>query len=564
MKLSTTLLLALPLPAAGAQAPLYEHQGQAPNDLFGSALAGLGDVDGDGTDDFAVGAPYASGLQPGAGAVTIVSGRTGLVLASFLGERSLDSLGTAVAGIGDVDGDGAGDLVAGAPRYDSPGKTENGAVYVVSGATGSLLWKHVGAATDDWAGHAVAGPGDIDGDGIGDYAFSLPKSDATFVEGGIVYIYSGATHTPLRVHHADQSYCFFGYSLDAAGDVNKDGVPDLVVGAPYWDWFSTIDAGRGYVFSGAADDDLLFYAYGSGVCAALGWSVAGGFDLDGDGVLDAAFGEPFGGASGGGRVRTVSGTYPFPNIHTLDGSVAGDLFGISLDLIPDADGDGRPDILAGASGANSYAGRATLFNGAFGLLAFDVPGEQAGEQMGASVAGVGHLNADGFADIAVGASHYDVGGSNVGRALTLLGSSLGPKTYCAAKVNSAGCTPYVASTGGLSLSAGDNFHVLGMNVLEGKTGILIWSRQPKSSPFYGGTLCVKAPIKRTPLQSSASVPSALPCPGVYDFHASQAYLASKSVTAGETLHFQYWSRDSGLAPPNSIGLTDALQVAVLP
>jgi hypothetical protein len=267
-------------------------------------------------------------------------------------------------------------------------------------------------------------------------------------------------------------------------------------------------------------------------------------------------------------VRVVSGAYPHPNIHTLDGVGIDESFGSSLDVIPDADGDGRPDLLVGAPGfdapAGNNAGRTTLFNGSFGLPVFEVVGQQAGELMGARVAGVGHLNGDGFADIAVGAVGFDLPGSlEPGRVLTLLTSALPPTRYCVAKVNSAGCIPYITSTGALSTSVG-SFHVLGMNVLAGKPGILIWSRTPKATPFYGGTLCVKAPTVRTPLQTAASVSSALPCDGVYDFHVSQAYMASKSVAAGETLYFQYWSRDVGLPPPNSIGLTDALQVPVLP
>src|SRR6185503_19992148 len=106
----------LPAPAL-AQAPLYDLSGTT-GELFGTSVASIGDVDGDGFPEFAVGAIGADGLQPDAGRVTIHSGRTTAALVTMLGERTDDQFGFCVAALGDVDGDGVNDLVGGAPLHE--------------------------------------------------------------------------------------------------------------------------------------------------------------------------------------------------------------------------------------------------------------------------------------------------------------------------------------------------------------------------------------------------------------------------------------------------------------
>jgi len=571
-------LIALAALAATArpQTPLYDHRGLA-GDSLGQSVATVGDVDGDGFDDYAVGAPHGAGLQPDAGYVALYSAATGTVLWTRPGANTGDLLGWSVSGIGDIDGDGAGDLVAGMPGLDYLGQTDNGGALVLSGATGAYIVGWVSVFGGDQLGFAVAGTGDVDGDGIGDYALGSPFSSAVHPSGGYASITSGATGNTLRFYAPEQSGGLLGYSLDAAGDMNGDGVPDLLAGAPGWSppgGIGGLNYGKAYVLDGAVDHSAIYSKVGSAPGELLGTSVAGGHDLTGDGLPEAAFGSPGAlvGTSPQGRVSVWSSNAgSLALLFDIYGAAPGDELGAAVDLIPDTDGDGVADLLVGVPGADPGlpavpdAGLAQLHSGASAALLYRINGYQPGDRMGTAVAGLGHVNADGLGDFAAAAppSDHPVLGADVGWVRTCLGGTPAPIPYCAAKVNSAGCTPRISYTSSASISVGDVFHVVAVNVLENKPGILIWSYQQQALPFYGGTLCVKAPVVRTPVQTSFFNPG-WPCTGAYDFHLSHAYMASKGITAGQTPSFQWWSRDSGFAPPNSIGLTDALQVTVLP
>jgi hypothetical protein len=148
-----------------------------------------------------------------------------------------------------------------------------------------------------------------------------------------------------------------------------------------------------------------------------------------------------------------------------------------------------------------------------------------------------------------------------GRIFTTL---LPPTVYCTAKANSQGCTPAIASTGTPSLTGADDFHVTATQVLNHKSGILFYGFGETALPFGGGLRCVSAPIRRTPLQDSGGNPPPEDCSGTYDFHFSQAFLASRGLEAGSLVHCQFWSRDPAFPHPQSIGLTDALKFALRP
>jgi hypothetical protein len=120
----------------------------------------------------------------------------------------------------------------------------------------------------------------------------------------------------------------------------------------------------------------------------------------------------------------------------------------------------------------------------------------------------------------------------------------------------------IACQGVASLSIADSFSVDADQVLNQKAGILFWGPAASSSPFKGGTLCVQPPVKRTPVQSSGGTVGTGDCSGSYSFHFSHAYMASKGIVAGETIHAQYWSRDPASA--FNVGLTDAAAFDVVP
>lgn len=139
-----------------------------------------------------------------------------------------------------------------------------------------------------------------------------------------------------------------------------------------------------------------------------------------------------------------------------------------------------------------------------------------------------------------------------------------PGTYCVAKLNSQGCTPSIGSGGTPSISGADNFHVTATQVLNQRSGIMIWSATPATLPALGGTLCVQT-FKRTPAQSSGG--TALPvidCSGTYDYFFSQAYMSAQGISAGSTLYAQYYARDPFQSDGTAASLSNGLEFTVCP
>lgn len=114
-----------------------------------------------------------------------------------------------------------------------------------------------------------------------------------------------------------------------------------------------------------------------------------------------------------------------------------------------------------------------------------------------------------------------------------------------------------------SLSIGDQFTVGAMQVASQRPGLLVGSLAPASIPFFGGLLCLAPPITRTGLQFSGGNPTP-DCSGSYSFYFSQTYLAQQGITAGTTVHAQYWQRDPDHPDGTGVGLTDAVAFVVVP
>jgi hypothetical protein len=133
-----------------------------------------------------------------------------------------------------------------------------------------------------------------------------------------------------------------------------------------------------------------------------------------------------------------------------------------------------------------------------------------------------------------------------------------------AKTNSLGCVPAIGFVGLPSQSGADNFYVTASNVRNQKFGMMLWSLTQDSHPFFGGTLCLHNPIKRTPGQNSGGSVSGNDCTGTYAYHFTQSYMLQQLLGANTTVYAQFWSRDPGFAPPNNIGLTNGLEFTICP
>ncbi len=330
--------------------------------------------------------------------VSVVSGSLDTPAFTVAGTANLELAGRSVAGAGDVNNDGIEDFVVGASGDDTLA-SDGGKATVYSGADASELFSVLGHEVSGRLGTAVAGVGDVNGDGYDDVAVGETQDNAPVTGGpGNVFILSGVDGSVIRVHTGDNSGDGFGSAVDAAGDVDGDGVGDLIVGAPGAGYGIPI-AGYARVFSGA-DGSLLLDLNGAATFDSFGASVAGLGDADGDGVADVAVGAPREGL--GGRVRVYSGA-DGSVLYTYDGVTKSEDIGSSLAGLGDIDGDGLGDLIAGGPFDNTNTGLVRVLSPASATILFTLTGDQQSETFGRSVAGTGDLTGDGVGDFLVGA-----------------------------------------------------------------------------------------------------------------------------------------------------------------
>ena len=212
---------------------LHTFSGDNINDTFGRSVAGAGDVNGDGFDDLIVGAPGDDNNGSYSGSARVFSGLDGSVIFTFDGSPG-DRLGTAVAGVGDLNQDGFTDLAVSAPFNDTNG-ADAGQVSVFSGADGSVLHSTFGDSSGDQLGSSVSRVGDVNGDGIGDLITGAIGDDDHGSNSGSARLINGSDGSSLNTFLGDAELDQFGRRVSGAGDVNGDGLADLVVSAPYAD-----------------------------------------------------------------------------------------------------------------------------------------------------------------------------------------------------------------------------------------------------------------------------------------------------------------------------------------
>jgi hypothetical protein len=359
------------------------------------------------------------------------------------GTQPSAAYGYSVATAGDVNGDGYSDLLVGIPNYDTPA-VNAGMVQLfagnASGISTSPSWTAMGSVAGDQFGYSVSSAGDINGDGYSDVVVGAPGANGS---AGVVYVYlgsaTGLAAAPITWTGDAQAGCAFGFSVALAGDVNRDGYSDVVIGAPLYDTGGS-DRGKAYLYQGAAAVPVSpsWTAAGSSNLGQYGFCVAGAGDLNGDGYSDVAIGAPFqnrisppippvkagnvflfyGGAAG----------LPMTPSDALSGSGSNAEFGSSVRGAGDTNGDGYADLLVGSPGYSSNSGWVGLFHGsATGIAtgssaATTRNGTSSGDRLGASVATAGDLNGDGYADVVVGSPGLSTG---KGRVMAFFGNSSG-------------------------------------------------------------------------------------------------------------------------------------------
>ncbi|KAA3608619.1 MAG: hypothetical protein DWQ01_10970 [Planctomycetota bacterium] len=346
--------------------------GGMPGDEFGWSVSHAGDVNGDGYGDVIVGALQ---RNTGNGYATVFSGEDGKPMMTFVGSFPADHAAV-VGAAGDVNGDGYDDLLVGAYLSDSGG-VDSGELRIYSGVDGAQLLHIVGDAAGDQFGRSVAGIGDVDGDGHGDFVVGADRNSGQAPLAGLARVYSGRTGTPLFTFEGQASGDRFGGSVGAAGDPDQDGIPDLIVGATQFDSGGT---GFAQVLSGRTGN-IVYEFHGDSVLDEFGFSVAGAEDVNGDGANEVIVGAPGDDDQGSqcGMVRIFSGM-DGSTIDTHYGASAGDLMGVGVAGLDDLDANGFAEYLAGSrgddrrgadSGSVSLFGACPDFNELFGNCAFE-------------------------------------------------------------------------------------------------------------------------------------------------------------------------------------------------
>jgi len=320
--------------------------------------------------------------------------------------------GSSAANAADINQDGIDDIIIGVPRATINGMTESGAAYLHSGADGSLIRQWHGLAAADHFGTSVSGAGDLNGDNIPDILISATgASPNNITAGGSVYAYSGADGS--LIHQWDGTYddSYYGGALAGGEDVNADGVPDVIIGDGRADPNGVYNAGEAFIYSGATGS-LLYYWHGVDSFDYLGTGSSFVGDIENDGTVDFAI-SAYGGANNYGQVTVYSGNGG-AQLLQLTGPYYGGDFGKSVAGLGDINADGYDDIVVGVPHEDvnglTWAGAAYALSGADGAQLFKWEGTLKYSSFGDCVSSAGDFNQDGVPDILIGQGFYDANG----------------------------------------------------------------------------------------------------------------------------------------------------------
>ena len=465
--------------SVSAQALLYSSPGYS--------SAGGEDYDQDGYDDW-----VASGVA--------YSGQTGAVLYDF-NPQIPGGLAWRLEAIGDVDGDGVGDLAC-------LGQVHDGPIHFVSGRTGVLIGSAQPLACI-YRLKSVAGGGDADGDGAADAVYTA--FDDFFPTDGMVGFASGGTLTAGSIFGAC-GLQYGNFRADLVDDLTGDGLDDIV----YADFFQTVIVSM----AGGVPQTIRtipFFAFVDSVA-----------DRTGDGFPELL------GTSSTGDVIIRSGA---DDSVLLQKSVPGLLSGSPGDF----DCDGIEDFLmrdvtticvwSGDDGTLLWQEPWTLGSGPFDLTRG------------------GDVDADGVPDFVI---------SGV---TTQVWSTAGPavSTYCTGKATSAGCTPNVDWFGQPTGTGPDDFLITTRNSLANRPGLFFFGTSGRLAvPFLGGTLCVAPSLTRGPVILSQGPAD---CSAGYAFLFGQSFAQAHGLGGGDTVNGQFWMRDPNQADGTGVALSDAIEFA---
>ncbi|MFZ1461562.1 MAG: integrin alpha, partial [Ignavibacteria bacterium] len=406
---------------------------------FGYSVACAGDIDNDGYSDVIIGSPFYDGGLTDEGKVYLFNGGSAglnMVTADWTYESNQDSaqIGFSVATAGDVNGDGASDVIIGANLYDNGITFNAGRIFVFNSIHGALpstpSTTKNGSRADENYGWSVSTAGDVNGDGYSDIIVGAPFYFGGQTDEGkcVVYLGSatGIAATAIWSEESDHIGGQFGISVSTAGDMNGDGYADVIAGGNYLD-NGQLDEGRALVYLGYSGGlrttaEVVYENNQAG--SQFGYSVATAGDINGDGFSDVICGaynydNPSSNEGAAfvylGSARIIGGY-----IWYKEGTSSGQEYGYSVSTAGDVNGDGYSDVIIGAPGyqnGQNTEGAAFVYHGSSTGLPFTpdwiAEGNGIGRYFGYSVSSAGDVNGDGYSDVIIGGPYNSYGSAEV-------------------------------------------------------------------------------------------------------------------------------------------------------